>query len=160
MLMPVLDALRVQSNNTVHRPVIEALELLKANRDSLNRFYDAGEVPLDGVVPRKLRNIVVEKTKDGAERINRINYEICVLRALRKRLRTKELWVEGADRYRNPEQDLPTDFDARRDTYYDLLRAPKDAAVFIEQIQAANSIPACPITRKCACANRERIAFA
>ena len=67
--------------------------------------------------------------------INRINYEICVLRALRKRLRTKEIWVVGADRYRNPELDLPADFATKRDYYYELLKAPKDAEVFIKQIQ-------------------------
>ena len=38
MLMPVLDALIFQSNNTVHRPVIEALAVLKANRDSRQQY--------------------------------------------------------------------------------------------------------------------------
>ena len=135
MLMPVLDALSFQSNNTVHRPVIEALDVLKANRDSHQQYYDADEVPLDGIVQKKWRDIVVEQDKEGKERVNRINYEICVLRALRKRLRTKEIWVAGADRYRNPEHDLPADFETKRDSYYDLLKAPKDAEVFIKQIQ-------------------------
>ena len=137
MLMPILDVVRFESSNAVHRPVIEALNVLKANRDSVSRFYAADEVPLTGVVPRKWRKVLVEKTKSGGERVNRINYEICVLRALRRRLRTKELWVDGADRYRNPEHDLPADFDNKRESYYDLLRAPKDPAVFIEKIQAA-----------------------
>ena len=30
--------------------------------------------------------------------------------ALRERLRCKEVWVAGADRYRNPDEDLPADF--------------------------------------------------
>lgn len=80
---------------------------------------------------------MVEKTKDREERINRISYEICVLRALRKRLRTKEIWVAGADRYRDPEQDLPADFAAKRDSYYALLQAPKDAQAFIDQVRAS-----------------------
>lgn len=136
MLSPVLDALDFRSNNAVHRPVIDALVILQANRDSRRQTYDADEVPLDGVIPRKWRRIVVE-TKDGAECINRINYEICVLRALRKRLRTKEIWVVGADRYRDPEQDLPADFAAKRDSYYTLLQAPKDPQSFIDQVQAS-----------------------
>ena len=136
MLMPVLEALRFDSNNAVHRPVIDALNVLKANRDNTNRYYAADAVPLAGVVPRKWRKVLVEKSKQGEERVNRINYEICVLQALRRRLRTKELWVEGADRYRNPEHDLPADFDSKRESYYDLLRAPKDPAAFIEKIQA------------------------
>lgn len=137
MLSPVLDTLEFRSNNTLHRPVIDALAILQANRDSRRQFYNADEVPLESVIPNKWRDIVVETTQNGDERINRINYEICVLRALRKRLRTKEIWVVGADRYRDPEQDLPIDFAEKRDSYYELLKAPMDAQVFIDQVQAA-----------------------
>ncbi len=94
-------------------------------------------MPLEGVVPKKWRHIVIDTAKDGAERVNRIDYEVCVLQALRKRLRAKEIWVEGADRYRDPEQDLPADFDEKRDTYYDMLKVRKDAQVFIEQVKTA-----------------------
>ena len=136
MLSPVLDVLGFRSNNTVHRPVIDALAILQANRENRCQYYDADEVPLDGVVPRKWRHLV-EQAKNGKERINRISYEICVLRALRKRLRTKEIWVAGADRYRNPEQDLPADFAAKRDSYYALLQMPRDAQVFIDTVRAS-----------------------
>lgn len=51
------------------------------------------------------------KEADGRNRVNRITYEICVLEALRVRLRCKEIWVAGADRYRNPDDDLPSDFE-------------------------------------------------
>ncbi len=137
MLLPVLEALRFKSNNAVHRPVIDALEVLKRHRDSARSYYLADEVPIDGVVPRKWRELIIEQSPDGQRRVHRINYEICVLRALRKRLRTKEIWVEGADRYRNPEQDLPVDFEAKRDHYYELLGLPRDVEVFIERLQAA-----------------------
>ena len=136
MLSPVLDALDFRSNNTVHRPVVDALTILQANRESRHQYYDADEIPLDGVVPRKWRHLV-EKAENGKERINRISYEICVLRSLRKRLRTKEIWVAGADRYRDPEQDLPADFAAKRDNYYALLQAPRDAQVFIDTVRAS-----------------------
>jgi TnpA family transposase len=137
MLLPVLDALHFKSGNTVHRPVIDALDVLKVNRDSQQQYYAADAVPIDGVIPKKWLAIVVEQDKDGKDRVNRINYEICVLRALRKRLRTKEIWVAGADRYRDPEHDLPSDFETKRDGYYDLLKVPMDGEIFIEQIQGA-----------------------
>ncbi len=38
----------------------------------------------------------------------------CTFQALRDRLRCKEIWVVGADRWRNPDEDLPRDFEARR----------------------------------------------
>lgn len=137
MLMPVLDSVRFQSTNALHRPVTEALGVLKSNGDSRQTHYDANEVPIDGVVPRKWHDLLVEKDSNGGERINRIDYEMCVLRALRKRLRTKEIWVEGADRFRNPEHDVPADFAAKRDRYYALLKAPQDAQAFIAKVKAA-----------------------
>ena len=45
----------------------------------------------------------------------------CVLQALREKVRTKEIWVVGANRFRNPDDDLPTDFEQNRATYYNAL---------------------------------------
>jgi hypothetical protein len=83
------------------------------------------------VVPERWMPLV--QTENG--RINRIAYEICALQALRDKLRCKEIWVEGALRYRNPEDDLPKDFDARREEYYQALNQPLDADAFIAKIQ-------------------------
>ena len=82
-----------------------------------------------------MQDILIEETSSGAPRINRINYEICVLQALRDRLRCKEIWVEGADRFRHPDEDLPSDFSARRSDYYAALNQPMDAARFTGDLQ-------------------------
>src|SRR3546814_3153163 len=68
----------------------------------------------DLVIPARWRSSVIDD--DG--RVNRISYELCVLTQLRDRIRSKEIWVVGADRYRNPDDDLPKDFEIRRDAYY------------------------------------------
>ena len=136
MLPQILDALEFRSNNTAHRPVIEALGLLKKYRDSTQQYFSADDVvPVDGIVKGKWRDIVVEKDKNGKDRINRINYEICVLQALRERLRSKEIWVIGADRYRNPDEDLPADFDTNRTAYYEALKLPQDVETFIDGLK-------------------------
>jgi hypothetical protein len=54
---------------------------------------------------------------------------------LREQLRCKEIWVVGADRYRNPEEDLPLDFDMQRDVYYEALRLPLEAKTFVSHLQ-------------------------
>jgi len=41
----------------------------------------------------------------------------------------------GAKRYCNPEEDLPQDFEAQRETYYQALKQPMDATAFITQLQ-------------------------
>ncbi|MCV5359926.1 hypothetical protein OFM87_29660, partial [Escherichia coli] len=86
-----------------------AIQIIKENRTSNQHFYAVGDVPVDGIIQKKWRDVVVVQSPSGEERINRIIYEICVLRALRKSLRNKEIWVTGADRYRDPAEDLPAD---------------------------------------------------
>ncbi len=79
---------------------------------------------------------MVEKNSDGTEKVNRLNYEVCVLQTLREKVRTKEIWVAGAHRYRNPDEDLPTDFHTKRDEYYKALKQPRAAAEFTDKLQA------------------------
>lgn len=138
MMGPLLATLEFRSNNVLHRPVIDALELLQAHRDSKQQFFalDVG-VPIEGVVKASSRDIIIEKDANGGDRVNRINYEICVLQALRERLRTKEVWVVGADRYRNPDDDLPADFEVKRETYYADLKQPRGAAEFVAGLKGA-----------------------
>jgi hypothetical protein len=38
-------------------------------------------------------------------------------------LRSKEIWIDG-NRYRNPDEDLPVDFDQERPSYYAALKLP------------------------------------
>jgi hypothetical protein len=95
MLPKLLHALEFRCPNTAYRPVMDALELLEQYivKPGQQRFYPAGErVPLAGVVPDEWRLAVV----DEHGRIERIPYELCVLRALRDALRRREIYVEGA----------------------------------------------------------------
>jgi TnpA family transposase len=136
MVPQILSTLDFCSNNDVHRPVIKALELLKRYQDSNQRYYALGEeLFIDGVLKNDWKDLIVEIESDGRERINRVNYEICVLQALRDRLRSKEIWVVGAKRYCNPEEDLPQDFDIHRETYYQAIGQPLEAVKFITTLQ-------------------------
>ncbi|MET7696479.1 Tn3 family transposase [Streptomyces sp. NPDC005485] len=72
----------------------------------------------------------------GPKRIMRTVYEACVFQALRERLRCKEIWVTGADNWRNPDDDLPDDFEVRRAEYYEKLNKPREAQVFTAQLKA------------------------
>lgn len=135
MVPKILEALRFRSNNVHHRPVIEALDYLKSLQGSRQRYIDVDDVPVDKVVPDELRPLVIEADGKGGRRINRIHYEICVLQALRDRLRCKEVWIEGAHRYRNPDDDVPQDFDRKREDYYGTLEQPLDAEAFMTAVQ-------------------------
>ena len=87
---------------------MQALELVKRFADTKVHTFPADEeVPLDGVVRGLWRDAVVEKDAAGRNRVNRVTYEVAVLEALREQLRCKEIWVVGANRYRNPEKTCP-----------------------------------------------------
>ena len=135
-VLDLLAALDFRSNNEAHRPVIQALDLVRRYAGTRLQAYPADEdVPIEGVVRPLWRDAVVDRDPQGRPRVNRITYEICALEALREQLRCKEVWVAGADRYRNPDEDLPADFDARRDEHYAALGLPRSADVFIAGLQ-------------------------
>lgn len=139
MLAPILKTLSFQSNNDMHQPVLAALEILKEHLESKAIYYpNDQEIPIKGVIKPGLQKIIlekVEKNDDEQERVNRINYEISALKALRAGLRCKEIWVKGASRYRNPDEDLPYDFDERREEHYLALKQPLEAKEFTSILQ-------------------------
>ncbi|MGF1470117.1 MAG: Tn3 family transposase [Rubrobacteraceae bacterium] len=142
----VLSSLEFRSNNVAHRPVIRALALIKAYADSARRFYEEYEEVPPEVIPAGWHKLVFkadskannEANGNGIKRdvqADRVAYELCTLDALRDGLRSKEIWVVGADRYRNPDEDLPQDFDEHREHYYEALGQPMEADRFVERLQ-------------------------
>lgn len=137
MLPELLSMLEFRSNNDTHKPVLEAIKVVKQfMNQSTKLIYIDESVPVTGVIKSKWRNAVIQKDESGNEFIEKVNYEICVLQSLREKLRCKEIWVIGADKYRNPEDDLPDDFETKRSEYYEALKQPSDVDEFIGKLQA------------------------
>jgi TnpA family transposase len=135
-LPPLLATLEFRSNNATHQPLIRALALLKQSLPSRVRTYPLEEdVPLEGVIRDHWREAVVETDAQGRQRVHRLTYEMCVLQALRDQLRGKEIWGVGANRSRNPDEDVPQDFAVQRPTYYAALKLPARAEDFLQQVQ-------------------------
>lgn len=151
MLSPLLATLRFRCNNTTYRPVMQAIELLARYADltltdrqapedqvparsgAADRFYPASEtVPIEGVVPKAWRDAVLD---ERTGRVERIPYELCVLIALREALRRREIYVEGAGQWRNPDEDLPGDFEDNRDVHYAALSKPLDPTTFVADLK-------------------------
>jgi len=134
MLPKLLGALEFACSNTAYRPVMDALDLLRryAAVSGQKRYYAIGEhVPLEDVVPAEWRGAVV----DDEGRVERVPYELCVLRALREAVRRREVWVAGANRWRDPEADLPQDFEDNRDVHYAAIRKPLDPSAFVADLR-------------------------
>lgn len=131
MLPELLNNLEFRCTNAQHQPLLQALALVKSLLDLKNQYYPKGtDIPLKGIVPSSWMPLVVED-----EKINRVAYEVCVLKALRDQLRCREIWVVGSRRYRNPEDDLPQDFEERKAAYYEDLSIPTDAKAFTTSLR-------------------------
>ena len=139
MMPKLLDALDFRSNNGMHRPLLDALSAIRRAEGDGRQYFPADEITIEGVIRPKWRDIVIEDAPGGGTRVNRINYEICVLQTLRERLRCKEIWVVGANRFRNPDDDLPADFAMRRAACYENLGLPTDARVFTNALRTEMS---------------------
>jgi TnpA family transposase len=136
ILPALLDVLDFHSNNAAYQPVIEALAVVREYVSSRVAWYPAEiSPPIEGVVPAYWENIVTEKDSAGEERVNRLTYELSVLQTLRERVRSKEIWVAGAAQFRNPEDDLPRDFEQHRATYYAGLNLPLSADAFVASLK-------------------------
>ncbi|HLQ96715.1 MAG TPA: Tn3 family transposase, partial [Pseudogracilibacillus sp.] len=136
MVPEILNLLEFHSNNEVHRPVMDALSLIQTYAKTGQHYVALSEqTPIEGIIRPKWRDLMIEQDKQGNKRINRINYEINVLQSLREKLRCKEIWVAGADRYRNPDDDLPHDFEERRSENYAALKQPLNPEKLIEKLK-------------------------
>ncbi|SFU94394.1 Transposase and inactivated derivatives, TnpA family [Aliiroseovarius crassostreae] len=130
MLPSLLSVLKFRSNNEVWRPILDALSLIVRLNEEGRRYVPASLAP-EGSIPRKWRATVM----DNRGRLNVISFELCILTQLRERIRAKEIWVAGADRYRNPDDDLPKDFPERRNAYYAGLNLTQDARAFSNSVR-------------------------
>jgi hypothetical protein len=139
-LIQILEVLEFGSTNTVHAPMMQALTLIKrykAEQSNRIKCYALGEnVPVEGIVPAELVELMYRADSKKRQRILRSVYECGVFQTLREKLRCKEIWVVGADRWRNPDDDLPKDFEANRAENYAKLRKPLDPQVFVDQLRS------------------------
>ncbi len=137
ILPPMLEVLTFRSNNKQYQPIIDALDIVIAYLNEKEPLYPAEEeIILDKVVPEQWHHWLYETDRKGRRRVRRVRYELCVLQALREKIRCKEIWIEGADRYRNPDEDVPADFEEKREAYYQALGLPLQADDFIKIIKA------------------------
>ena len=137
MVPKLLAALEFRSNNDRHRPVMQALELVKRFADTKVHTFppdEDGAARWRGARPVARRRGGEGRRRPGSRQPHHLRDR--VLEALREQLRCKEIWVVGANRYRNPDEDLPADFDENREDYYQALNLPLDAERFIADLQA------------------------
>ena len=126
-----LHAFKFRSNRNLD-PLLQAVELLQNLNQERRRAVPA-DAPLKFVPAKWLPYIV-----DGAGRIDRRYYELCVLWELRAALRAGDAWLEGSRRYANPESYLipPVRWPDLRPEVCALTQTPEDGAARLRERQA------------------------
>ncbi|MDP3706095.1 MAG: Tn3 family transposase [Legionellaceae bacterium] len=160
VLLQLLNAFTFKTNNPEGRDLLDAIAFIKKHQDSTDTYYpDTAPVPIDKVIPASWKSMVFEtdgvpvataaddaiksdviSTNDTEKpasplKIHRFNYEVAVLECLREKLRCKLIWIEGAYRYRNPDDDLPIDWETTREARYLQLGLPLNGADFVKKLK-------------------------
>lgn len=76
----LLEALTFRSSNTAHRPVLDAVDLIRRYIGRPQRLFPVGEVvPIDGVIPTALRSFITITDNDGQTRVtgSRMRFVSC-----------------------------------------------------------------------------------
>jgi len=139
ILPDIINALNFNSNNDKYKPIIQAIGIINKYVDSKSRYYSKNEIiPLNGVVRPMWKDMIEEKSeKSNESKIRRVDYELCALQSLKDKIRCREVWISGADKYRNPDEDLPKDFELKKNEYYLAINQPLNVDDFIEKIKSA-----------------------
>lgn len=134
-IMPIVFKYLQFRTSAQDQTLMLALMIIKNFADSDQTFYPSHlALPMQGIVPKNWMMLVVDRST-GTARVNRVAYEVCVLMALRDKLRCREVWVVNARRYRNPHDDLPQDFDTNKGKYYGLLGIPADHRSYVRALR-------------------------
>ncbi len=129
----ILDHIELNSKNTI---LLDALNLIQEYRDTKLKYYPIEKiVPLEGLISKQEQRNITENDEDKNKRILKKDYECAVFKALRVKLRHKEAWVKDSLKYRDPEDDLPKDFNERQEDYFALAEAPLSSTKFITPIK-------------------------
>lgn len=139
-LLTLLNAFELKTTLQESQPLLNAIQFVLKHTESTETYYpeDITAMVIDKVIPSKWHDAVIEyeeKIRNNKNKIikkvNRINYELAVLDEFRKQLNCKMIWIDGALRYRDPNEDLPKDFEKNREFYYHMLGLPLDVQEYI-----------------------------
>ena len=137
-ILDILKTFLLKEDNPNYQPILKAIAFINEHRDESDSECYKKSPPIEDVISANWHQMVVQ-TDDGVNRINKYNYELAVLEKLKSLLTFKAIWIKRSYRYRNPAEDIPKDFDQKRNDYYQILGLPLDAKQFVRKLQISLS---------------------
>ena len=129
-------------NNYIENKILAVVKLIIDNMDDKefqNEYYpDDHEIIVITLFAKEDLDIV----KNTQGKFRRLYYELMILNLLVNNLRCKNIWIAGAAKYSDPDQDLPQDFQHNKSFYYDMLTLPRKCEEFTKELKSemTNSI--------------------
>ena len=148
----LVDSLKLVADHQGCREILTALQWLKARKTALSsvgalapQAQDTDKQKDESKTPEEIpainniaplwQSLVGSFAEDATSLFNVFAFELAIFECIEKQLGCKNIWVEGAYRYRNPCSDFPSDFDENRAYYHKLLDLTDDVEEFIGQLQ-------------------------
>lgn len=129
-LKAVLEKLTFRTNSSVYQPLIDGVNLVRHFIATKQVTYPPDtHIPAQLVTP-KWSQLLWEDHASGP-RVIKQHFELCVLHKLERALKCREVWVEGACRYGNPDEDMPANWAECKAAHYEKRRLPMDADAFL-----------------------------
>jgi len=127
LIWTMFDALSLKSDQEQFIDIIKALKWIKSHDNS--QYFT--KIPFQNVIPASWMPFIKIQTDKDKFKINIHALELALFQRLTQELGCKNIWIEGAYRYRNPLKDFPEDFDKNPEKYFETLGLPKEADCFI-----------------------------
>jgi TnpA family transposase len=135
MLKPVLDALDFRAASAAFQPLLEGIDIVRRFVATKHVLYPKGTaIPLALLTGNWASTVWENDTPD--RRAIKHHFELCVLQKLERAIKCKEVWIEGAHRFRNPDEDMPKDWAQARETHYQKRGLSLDPNDFLRPLQA------------------------
>ena len=134
MIYQLLEQVVFKSNNKDHQPIIDGINLIKKYFYSNKKYFPKNEKISLKCISNKYHESIIEKPNG---KLKRICFEVYLLKALVKYIGCREIWVTGSSKHKNPDKDLPQDFEERKEEYFASLNLPVDSEEFAHDLQSS-----------------------
>lgn len=123
-ILLILNNLRLRASSG--NLILEAVNFIikHQNDDAYNLPYYPADCKV--VTEELISSLDLKVMQPSEGKINRLYYEIAVLSLLKKELRCKNIWVESAFKYSDPEKDLPVESKKSKGLHCKMLNISED----------------------------------
>ena len=132
-IFEIIENIELKSSN---KDLLDAITLIKKYKNSKCEHYPLEEkIIIEKLVSKNDQEFVSTSSRIG-RLVRRKDYEYAIFKVLKDKLKTKEVWVIGSFKYKDPATDLPKDFDDNKEFYYSLLNQPLSSMEFTDHLKS------------------------